>query len=121
MIGPKSRPIAAVPCRWIANRIASAAIVQGRMIEDRLGAATSTPSTAERTEIAGVIIASAKKSATPMTPAVSRAVFTAGRLRLVLRGRAERAITPPPPPLAGRMTEATNLIAALQGRDQADG
>ena len=119
MTGPKSRPIAAVPRRWIANSRARTPIVHGRMIEERLGAATSTPSTAERTEIAGVIIASAKKSATPITPAVSRAVLTAGRSSVASRTRAYRAITPPSPSLSARMTKTTNLIETINVSDQA--
>ena len=56
--GPKTRPITWVPKRWIAKRAASTAIVIGSTSESRLGTATFTPSTAERTEIAGVIIPS---------------------------------------------------------------
>ena len=59
MTGANSRPTAVVPWRWIANRPLATAIVQGRMIDDKLGAATSMPSTADSTEIAGVIIPSA--------------------------------------------------------------
>ncbi len=59
MIGANSRPTVVVPWRWIANSPATTAIVQGRMIDDKLGAATSMPSTADSTEIAGVSIPSA--------------------------------------------------------------
>jgi hypothetical protein len=58
MIGPKTRPITWVPKRWIANRPARMAIVIGSTIDSRLGSTTSTPSTAERTEIAGVMMPS---------------------------------------------------------------
>jgi hypothetical protein len=44
-----------VPKRWIANSALSTATAIGSTIECRLGTATLTPSTAESTEIAGVI------------------------------------------------------------------
>ena len=47
-----------VPKRWIENSTTSTAIVTGSTSDARLGTATFTPSTAERTEIAGVIIPS---------------------------------------------------------------
>ena len=56
--GPKTRPMRWVPKRWIANSTSTIAIVSGITIECRLGAATFSPSAAERTEIAGVIIPS---------------------------------------------------------------
>ena len=56
--GPKRRPMTWVPKRWIAKRAARTAIVIGRTSDSRLGTATFTPSTAERTEIAGVMIPS---------------------------------------------------------------
>ena len=58
MIGPNARPTAPVPKRWIANSTVRMTSVIGttRFFSD--GAATSRPSTAESTEIAGVIIPS---------------------------------------------------------------
>ena len=56
--GPKTRPITWVPKRWIAKRATSTAIVYRHHQRLRLGTATFTPSTAERTEIAGVMIPS---------------------------------------------------------------
>ena len=55
MIGPKAWPIRAVPCGWIANR-ASRMTDGGRQHEVcSVGAICSMPSSAESTEIAGVI------------------------------------------------------------------
>ena len=54
----------------------------------RLGATTSMPSTAESTEIAGVMIASPKNSAAPTTPS---ARIQTGRLaKALLRQRHQR-------------------------------
>ena len=58
MIGPNARPTAPVPKRWIANSIVRMTRVIGTTRCSREGAATFRPSTADRTEIAGVIIPS---------------------------------------------------------------
>ncbi len=56
--GPNRRPTAPVPKRWMANRKTSTVREIGTTSELRPGAATFNPSTAESTEIAGVIIPS---------------------------------------------------------------
>jgi hypothetical protein len=56
--GPNSRPTAAVPQRWIPNSTVSTPSAIGTTRCARLGVATFRPSTAESTEIAGVIIPS---------------------------------------------------------------
>ena len=56
--GPKTRPIRWVPKRWKEKRTTITAIVIGTTIPPMPGSTTFTPSTAERTEIAGVIIPS---------------------------------------------------------------
>jgi hypothetical protein len=53
--GPNRPPTSCVPKRWIANSPISTATVIGRTAELKLGDTTSSPWTAERTEIAGVI------------------------------------------------------------------
>ena len=58
MIGPNSRPTAPVPKRWIANRTVRITSVSGTTRWSSPGATTSMPSTADSTEIAGVIIPS---------------------------------------------------------------
>jgi hypothetical protein len=55
VIGPNDTPTFAVPWRWIANSAIRIPIVIGTTYGLNAGVATSSPSTAERTEIAGVI------------------------------------------------------------------
>ena len=53
--GPNSRPTRWVPQRWAPNSTARMAMPIGRTASASSGRATSSPSTAESTEIAGVI------------------------------------------------------------------
>ena len=71
--GPNSRPTAAVPKRWIRNRTTR---IDGGDRHDQVSRATGrttfTPSTAESTEIAGVIMLSPKNSEAPKMPRAAR-------------------------------------------------
>ncbi len=58
MTGPKRAPTAPVPKRWIAKRASRTTTVIGTTQSSRLGVATPRPSTAESTEMAGVIMPS---------------------------------------------------------------
>ena len=58
MTGPNSTPIRAVPWRWITNSTTRIAMVSGTTTWCSWGAATSSPSTADSTEMAGVIMLS---------------------------------------------------------------
>ena len=58
VIGPNSTPTAPVPSRWARNRRISTSSEIGITFEERLGEATFRPSTADMTEIAGVIMPS---------------------------------------------------------------
>jgi hypothetical protein len=58
IIGPKTRPMRAVPRRWNRNRPTSSPTAIGTIHFSNRGVATDRPSTAESTEIAGVIRAS---------------------------------------------------------------
>ena len=58
MIGPKKAPTAAVPRRWMLNRPISTASAIGTTKCSAPGIATEMPSTADNTEMAGVITAS---------------------------------------------------------------
>jgi hypothetical protein len=58
MIGPNARPTAPVPKRWIENSTTMIATVIGTTRSDMPGETISRPSTAESTEIAGVIMPS---------------------------------------------------------------
>ena len=62
------RPTFSVPCFCIENMITSTTRVIGITKRLRSGAATSSPSTADSTEIAGVITPSPKNSEAPNTP-----------------------------------------------------
>ena len=55
MTGPNSRPTRCVPKRCAENSTARMTMPIGRMAWARSGAATSRPSTADSTEIAGVM------------------------------------------------------------------
>ena len=58
MIGPKNRPTAPVPWRWIQNSPVRMIAVTGSTKSLSCGAMMPRPSTAESTEIAGVIMLS---------------------------------------------------------------
>ena len=56
--GPNSRPTAPVPKRWMANSAVRMASAIGMTSDSSEGDTTCRPSTAERTEMAGVIMPS---------------------------------------------------------------
>ena len=58
MTGPKILPMPAVPHFWMKNRPKSTSTVSGRMKGAAASVATSSPSMAESTEMAGVMIPS---------------------------------------------------------------
>ena len=58
MTGPKTRPMRPVPDDCTENRPIRTSTAAGRTKRWRLGAATEVPSTAARTEMAGVIMPS---------------------------------------------------------------
>ncbi len=55
MTGPKALPIRDVPIGWMANSATSMATVAGRIMALASGKTISNPSSAERTEMAGVM------------------------------------------------------------------
>ena len=82
--------------------------VIGMTRSDRDGAATLTPSIADRTEIAGVIMLSPKNSEAPKSPspastALARRPPGTPRLRI----KAINAMIPPSPSLSARITSRT--------------
>ncbi len=58
MTGPNSRPTAPVPKRWMTNNAVRIVSAIGTTSESSDGETTSSPSTADSTEIAGVIMPS---------------------------------------------------------------
>lgn len=67
MSGPNIFPMRAVPRDWIAKSPARIATESGTMSGSAALVTTPTPSTAEITEIAGVMIPSPKSIAAPTT------------------------------------------------------
>ena len=68
MTGPNTLPTFSVPKRWPRNTPRSTTTTIGTTQWCRLGATTSSPSTADSTEIAGVITPSPKNSDAPKMP-----------------------------------------------------
>ena len=108
MTGPNTRPTALVPSRWAMNRATMIATVAGMTRPDTDGAATLTPSTADSTEMAGVIMLSPKNSEAPKIPSAASSAFARrppGRARR--RIKAMSAMIPPSPSLSARITSRT--------------
>ena len=78
--GPNSRPTAPLPSRCSKKRRTRTVAVRGSTSADRDGAATCTPSIADSTEIAGVIMLSPKNSDAPKIPSTASASATRRRL-----------------------------------------
>jgi len=70
VIGPNNFPTAAVPYFWIRNNATRIMSEIGIMNLCKPGVAISIPSTADRTEIAGVITDSPKSMHAPSMPMV---------------------------------------------------
>ena len=106
--GPKNFPTVAVPRRCTANSPMRITAVIGTTKSANLGSTTFIPSTADSTEIAGVIMLSPKNRAAPRIPRVDSAEITRGLDRPPSRRtRVINAITPPSPSLSARITSTT--------------
>ena len=116
--GPNSRPTRSVPWRWNRNSAVSTTSVIGTTQVSRPGAATLRPSTAESTEIAGVITPSPKKMAVPKMPTTSRRRRSGGRSRTACEASASIAIRPPSPLLSARRIRTTYLTETITVRVQ---
>ncbi len=108
MTGPNMRPTAPVPSRCTRNRQTMIAAVIGTTRSASDGAATLTPSTAESTEMAGVIMLSPKNSEAPKTPSAASAMVArrppgTPRRRISVMS----AMIPPSPSLSARITSRT--------------
>ena len=104
--GPNRLPTTPVPKRWIANSAVSTAIVIGSTSDARLGTATFSPSTADSTEIAGVIMLSPKNNDAPNTPRVIRPTVSPVRF-LAPCSSPVRDMMPPSPLSSARMMKLT--------------
>src|SRR5215831_14248147 len=101
------------------NRATMIATVIGMTRPDTDGAATLTPSTAESTEMAGVIMLSPKNSEAPKIPSAARIAFARrppGRARR--RIKAISAMIPPSPSLSARITSRTYVTVTMIVTDQ---
>ncbi len=107
MTGPNIRPTALVPSRWIMKRPMRITAVIGRTMEPTDGAATCTPSIAESTDIAGVIMLSPKNSDAPNMPSKASATAVRRPLGAWRRIRVISAMIPPSPSLSACMTRST--------------
>ena len=117
--GPNSLPTAAVPWRCTANRTVMITAVIGMTNSARLGLTTLSPSTAESTEIAGVIMLSPKNNAAPRIPSIDNIVMSRALERPPIRWiRVIKAITPPSPSLSARMTKVTYVSVTMVITDQ---
>ena len=106
--GPKSRPTAPVPFRCPRNSPTMTTTVIGTTQGSSEGSTTLSPSTADSTEIAGVIMLSPKKSDAPKMPSAANAAATLRRPGAVPRRiRVMSARMPPSPSLSARMTSTT--------------
>src|SRR5262249_10764277 len=119
MTGPNSRPTAPVPSRCSKNRPTMITAVIGTTSSSTDGAATLTPSIAESTEIAGVMMLSPKNSDAPKIPSAASTAFArrppgAPRLRISVMS----AMIPPSPSLSARITSRTYVTVTMIVTDQ---
>jgi hypothetical protein len=105
--GPKNRPTVAVPKRCAANSAVSTTSVNGTTQRCSAGAATSRPSTADSTEMAGVMTPSPKKIAVPKMPSSKSLRRSTGRSFTACEASASIAISPPSPLLSARRINTT--------------
>ena len=117
MIGPKTRPTLWVPRYCIANSTMITATLIGSTYSCNVGAVTSNPSTADSTEIAGVMIPSPKNRHAPTMPTIASvlriAVLTATRWASAISAR-----MPPSPWLSARITSITYFTVTISTSDQ---
>src|SRR5229473_2148023 len=93
MTGPKADATRAVPLLWTANSTTRMKIVSGTTKCSSAGVASLRPSTADSTEIAGVIMESPMNIEAPMTPSASNGQLLWRSARDGLAKRIERRCT----------------------------
>ena len=106
MIGPKNAATRAVPRLWAANNAMRMTTVAGKTNGASSALTCLSPSTAESTEMAGVIIASPQNSAAPATPIRKATVV---RLPSAIWASACSDRTPPSPLLSACIRNSTYL------------
>ncbi|MCU1699821.1 MAG: hypothetical protein JWR34_5884 [Mycobacterium sp.] len=105
--GPKRRPTAPVPRRCTANSATMMLTVIGTIQPRSPGSITFMPSTADNTEIAGVIMLSPLNNAAPNTPSVASTTAVRPLRAPHRRTSAMSAMMPPSPSLSARITSVT--------------
>jgi hypothetical protein len=105
--GPNIRPTAPVPSRCATNSTMMIATVIGITRSPSDGEATFRPSTADSTEIAGVIMLSPRNSDAPKIPSAASASFVRWLPDAVRRIKVISARIPPSPSLSARITSTT--------------
>ena len=118
MMGPKTLPTAPVPRFWTMKRPVMMAIAMGTTHDSNDDETFSRPSTAERTEMAGVMTPSPYRRAVPKTPSATRTPARATRRCSRGRTRAVRARMPPSPLLSARITKNRYLTEMMMTSDQ---
>jgi len=117
--GPNRLPTLAEPIRWEANRMTMITAVIGTIRSSRDGWTTLSPSTADSTEIAGVIMLSPKNSDAPKIPSAASASLVRRPPRTPRRRISViSARMPPSPSLSARITSSTYLIVTMIVTDQ---
>ena len=116
-IGPNTAPIFAVP-RYCTRKSATRITTEiGKTAFSKCGETTLSPSTAESTEMAGVMMPSPKNKQAPAMPISARAQ----RRRAFSTLRCASAIsasTPPSPRLSARRMNTTYLTVTVRISDQ---
>ncbi len=115
MIGPKNDATRAVPLLCTTNSPTRITTAMGRTKGSNAGDAVFRPSTADSTEIAGVITASPANSAAPVTP--SRKMIFEPRPS-DLRASAISDSVPPSPLLSARIRKNTYLRVTTMNKAQ---
>ena len=120
IIGPKTRPTLAVPRFWTRNSANRMATVIGTTNVRSAGVTTSRPSTAPRTEIAGVMMPSPYRSDAPNKPSAMRISAGDDRRRGAAAGESARAAraSPPSPRLSARRMKTRYLTLTTMISDQ---
>src|SRR3546814_992752 len=116
--GPNTLPTFSVPKRWAMNTANSTITTIGTIQACSCGATTSRPSTADSTEIAGVITPSPKNSEAPKMPRMPTTYVDREPLRSVRWASVISAMMPPSPSLSARMMMVTYLTVTTIISDQ---
>ncbi len=111
MTGPNSAPTLAVPRFCTKKRRNSTSSATGMTKGLSTGVATSRPSTAESTEIAGVTMPSPKNIAAPRMPTIMIQRSWRGLPLASASASAMSAMMPPSPRLSARMMKVTYFTA----------